>query len=98
VDKGSFTFMMTPNEIFKQVILLPYEERKKLLKKLEDVLKKESLANRQVSKGQSRENLIAERKTAVDKLRGIASVLGKKPPTDEEWREKRTDYILEKYK
>jgi len=42
--------------------------------------------------------LIAKRKEAVDKLRGIAYVPGKTPPTDEEWREERTNYLLEKYK
>lgn len=90
--------MMSPNEIFRQAISLPYKEREKLLKKLEDTLKKDTLANGTSPAGQDREQLIAERKRSVDYLRGIASVPGTKPPTDKEWREERTNYLLEKHK
>ena len=44
------------------------------------------------------ETSIDERKSIVDELRGIAAVPGKIPPTYEEWREERTNYLLEKYK
>ncbi len=41
----------------------------------------------------------AEERTAiVNSLRGAASVPGKTPPTDEEWREERTNHLVEKYK
>jgi len=90
--------MMSPNEIFEQAASLPYKEREKLLKKLEGTLKKDAFANGTDSSDQARKQLIAERKRSVDYLRGIAAVPGKKPPTDEEWREERTNYLLEKYK
>lgn len=41
---------------------------------------------------------IEERIKAVDKLRGIAAVEGKTPPTDKEIKEDYTNYLLEKYK
>ncbi len=41
---------------------------------------------------------INERKQAVDRLRGIAAVEGKTPPTDEEIKEDYTNYLAEKYK
>ncbi len=41
---------------------------------------------------------IEERKRAVDRLRGIAAVAGKAPPTDEEVKEDYANYLVEKYK
>ena len=41
---------------------------------------------------------VEERLAIVEGLSGIAAVEGKTPPTDEEWREERTNYLLEKYK
>ena len=41
---------------------------------------------------------IEEKKRIVDSLRGSLAIPGKIPPTDEEWREERTNYLLEKYK
>ncbi|HQU83698.1 MAG TPA: hypothetical protein PKY59_11255 [Pyrinomonadaceae bacterium] len=41
---------------------------------------------------------IEERTAIVDRLRGIAAVEGKIPPTDEEVKEHYLNYILEKYK
>jgi hypothetical protein len=41
---------------------------------------------------------VEERLAIVDKLRGIASVEGKTPPTDEETREDYQNYLMEKYK
>ena len=44
------------------------------------------------------EATIKERKRAVARLRGIASVEGKTPPTDEEAREDFRNYLAEKHK
>ncbi|MCW5960821.1 MAG: hypothetical protein KIS76_11725 [Pyrinomonadaceae bacterium] len=41
---------------------------------------------------------IEERKAIVDELRGIASVEGKNPPSDDEIRKDYTDSLAEKYK
>lgn len=89
--------MRTQQEIFKEVMALPRNERVQLLRKLERNI--ESDDNKDgFSHDRRREEVIAERKLAIDRLRGIASVPGKKPPTDEEWREERTNYLLEKHK
>ena len=74
---------------------------RELLKAYEDDLGEDGRENNddnRVNGGGNRDDLIAKRKEAVDKLRGIAAVPGKRPPTDEEWREERTIYLLEKYK
>lgn len=63
---------------------------RQLLRIVEDDLEKETQNNDELS--------IEERKAIVDSLRGIASVEGKTPPTDEEIREDYTNYLLEKYK
>jgi hypothetical protein len=90
--------MMTQQEIFKAVMALPLDERSELLKTLERNLKGIDDKNGDNNEVLSRAEIIAERKRAIDRLRGVASVPGKKPPTDEEWREERTNYLLEKYK
>lgn len=90
--------MMTQQEIFKEVMALPSNERAGLLKKLERTLKDTDDKNGGNHEALSREEIVAERKRAIDRLRGVASIPGKTPPTDEEWREERTDYLLEKYK
>ncbi len=41
---------------------------------------------------------IEERKRAVDRLRGIATVAGKTPPTDEEVKQNYANRLAEKYK
>lgn len=88
--------MMTQQEIYSQAVALPMKERAELLKKLEKSLKNEHADNSTPPINLDRDEVIAERKRAVDRLRGIASVPGKKPPTDEEWREERTNCLLEK--
>ena len=47
---------------------------------------------------EERELTVEERLAVVESLAGIASVPGKRPPTDEEWREQRTEYLLEKHR
>ena len=74
---------------------------RELLKAYEDDLGEDgkvSNGNNAVNGAGNRDDLIAKRKEAVDRLRGIAAIPGKRPPTDEEWREERTNYLLEKYK
>lgn len=88
--------MMTNQQIFDQAIALPFKEREELIRKLEISLKNyDRLPEVQADEI---ELSIDERSRIVDELRGIASVPGKTPPTDEEWREERTNYLLEKYK
>jgi predicted HTH domain antitoxin len=46
-----------------------------------------------------REDLsIEDRLTIVEDLAGIAAMEGAKPPTDEEWRKERNEYLIEKYR
>lgn len=44
------------------------------------------------------ELIIEERLAIVERLRGIAAVEGKTPPTDEEVKEDYYNYLAEKYK
>lgn len=90
--------MMTQQEILREAMALPQAERVELLRKLERNIESEEITNGGSHEDRSRDEIIAERKRAVDRLRGIASVPGKKPPTDDEWREERTNYLLEKHK
>lgn len=89
-------------EIVKQIDGLPIAERIEIIEEISRGVQRDlRLAGNDGSKSngdRSREEIIAERKQAVDWLRGIASVPGKEPPTDDEWREERTNYLLEKYK
>lgn len=41
---------------------------------------------------------VEERIEIVEELAGIAAVNGNEAPTDEEWRDARTDYLIEKYR
>lgn len=49
-------------------------------------------------KRQRDELSIEDRVAIVEELAGIAAVAGNEPPTDREWREARTDYLIEKYR
>lgn len=90
--------MMNQREIVKAVMALPLTERSELLKTLQRKMKSTDNKNGANQEERSRDDIIAERKLAIDRLRGVASIPGKTPPTDEEWREERTNYLLEKYK
>jgi hypothetical protein len=76
-------------ELIEQIIHLPIAERVEIIERISRSVR-EDLREEKVSLG--------ERKKAVDKLRGIAAVEGKKPPTDEEIKEDYTNYLSEKYK
>jgi predicted HTH domain antitoxin len=41
---------------------------------------------------------VPERLAIVEELGGIAAIEGKQPPTDSQWREERTEYLVEKYR
>ena len=79
-------------EIVKQITSLPVFERIEIIEEV----------TRSVRRDLGRQPLTDEEKLrrseAIRQLAGIASVEGKTPPTDEEWREERTNYLLEKYK
>ena len=89
-------------EIVKQIDGLPIAERIEIIEEISRGVQRDlrlaGNGDTKTNRESSREKIIAKRKQAVDGLRGIASVPGKEPPTDEEWREERTNYLLEKYK
>jgi hypothetical protein len=78
-------------ELIEQIIHLPIAERVEIIERIsrsvrEDLREKGEKIN------------LEERKKAVNRLRGIAAVESKVPPTDEEIREDYTNYLAEKYK
>lgn len=78
-------------ELIEQIMHLPITERVEIIERIsrsvrEDLLEKGEALN------------LKERRKAVDRLRGIAAVKGKTPPTDEEIKEDYTNYLAEKYK
>lgn len=87
--------MHTQQEIYEQAIILPYEERKNLIKELEKSLRN-GVDGSDIS--DEIELSIEEREKIIDRLRGVAAISGKKPPTDEEAKEEYYSYLAEKYK
>ena len=83
-------------ELVKQIFELPIAERVEIIEEVSRSVRRE-LRNSS-SKPQLSDEDKFRRSEAIRGLRGIASVEGKTPPTDEEWREERTNYLLEKYK
>jgi hypothetical protein len=82
---------MTNQQVLEQIIHLPFPERIEIIERvsrsvLEDLREKEI------------EFSIEERKNAIDRLRGIAAVEEKMPPTDDEIKEDYINYIAEKYR
>jgi len=78
-------------ELIEQIIHLPIAERVEIIERI-------TRSVREDLRGNGKEINLEERKKAVDRLRGIAAVEGKTPPTDEEIREDYTNYLAEKYK
>lgn len=78
-------------ELIEQIIHLPIAERVEIIEMISRSVREELREN-------SKKINLAERKRAVDRLRGIAAVEGKTPPTDEEIKEDYTNYLAEKYK
>jgi ATP-dependent Lon protease len=82
---------MMQTELIEQIIHLPISERVEIIERISRNVR-EDLGKKQ------KEFSIEERKKAIDRLRGIAAVKGKTPPTDEEIKEDYLDYLSEKYK
>lgn len=78
-------------ELIEQIIHLPIAERVEIIEKI-------SRSVREDLRGERKEISIEERIQAVDRLRGIAAIEGKTPPTDEEVKEDYANYLSEKYK
>ncbi len=89
--------MMTQQEIFREVVSLPFKEQAELVEKIGRNLK-QSIAENGDNKTKEKELSIEERKAIVESLYGIAAVEGKTPPTDEEVKEDYINYLAEKYK
>ena len=77
-------------EIIEQIIHLPIIERMEIMEKISRSVREDLRETQKLSAD--------ERKTAYLRLRGIAAVEGKTPPTDEETEEIYIDYLAEKYK
>lgn len=86
--------MQTHKEIFEQAMILPYNERKNLVRDLEKSLRNETQST---DIGDEIERSVEERRKIVERLRGIASVPGKRPPTDEEVKEDYFSYLAENH-
>ncbi len=79
-------------EIIEQIIHLPIAERVEIIEKISRSVR-EDLRAKEIEKHSS-----DERQTAYLRLRGIAAVTGKTPPTDEETKEDYTNYLAEKHR
>ena len=79
-------------EIINQIKHLPITDRIEIIEEVSRSVKEDLQKNGDTS------NSIEERKKAVDRLRGIASVEGKTPPTDEQIKKDYINYISEKHK
>jgi len=78
-------------ELIEQIIHLPIAERVEIIEKISRSVREDLRENGEKIN-------LEERKKAVDRLRGIAAVEGKTPPTDEEIKEDYAKYLAEKYK
>jgi hypothetical protein len=74
-------------EIINQIKHLPIADRIEIIEEVSRSVKED------LQKNGNQTISIEERKKAVDKLRGIASVAGKTPPTDEEVKGDYINYI-----
>jgi hypothetical protein len=82
---------MIQQQVLEQIYHLPIAERIEIIKKVSRSVRKD-LGEKQ------KEITVEERKKAINRLRGIASVQGKIPPTDAEIKEDYINYLSEKYK
>ncbi len=88
--------MMTPQEIFREVVSLPFREQAELIEKISRNLK-QGIAENGNQKIEDKELSIAERIAIVESLAG--SLKMENPPmTKEEDREVIYQYLSEKYK
>ena len=83
-------------ELIEQIIHLPIAERVEIIERVSRSVREDLQED---GKKQSEKELsIKERIAAVNRLRGIAAVEGKTPPTDEQVKEDYANYLTEKYK
>lgn len=87
---------MTQQEIYQQIIALPFREQKELFEKLNQNLNSENGGNGN-KEVEQKETLSEEKKAAYLRLRGALKM--KNPPmTKEEVREIYYEHLVEKYK
>ncbi len=82
-------------EIVDQVNQLPPAERVEIIEEISRGLKRDMCSDASLTLTDTERRA---RKEAIKRLRGIASVPGKLPPSDEEVKKDYIDYITEKYK
>lgn len=83
-------------ELIEQIIHLPIAERVEIIERVSRSVREDLQENGR--KQNEKELSIEERMKAVDRLRGIAAVEGKTPPTDAQVKEDYANYLAEKYK
>ena len=79
-------------EIIEQIIRLPIAERMKIIEQISRSVSRDLRESKTEKSSQNARN------AAYLRLRGIASVEGKVPPTDEEVKEDFMSYLSEKHK
>ena len=82
-------------ELVKQISELPIAERVEIIEEVSRSVSRDLRSANKLTMSDEDKRLRSE---AIQRLRGIANVEGKTPPTDEEWREESTKYLLEKHK
>lgn len=96
---------MTKEELVKESMQLPVDEREALVEELLFSIRKEVYAGGESTRGggdasskarAGRQNRIAEKLAAVHRLRGMFRSDGP-PPTDEELKQDYIDYLTKKY-
>ena len=79
-------------ELIEQIIHLPIAERIEIIEKISRSV------SRDLRESKTEQSTPDERTAAYLRLRGIAAVEGKIPPTDEEVKEDFMNYLSEKHK
>ncbi len=87
---------MTYEELRREILQLPLEQRKELLETVAHSLRKDLEASAQEIPGTDAENERERKLAAVRRLRGILKT-SENPPSDEELKEDYTKYLTEKY-
>lgn len=83
-------------ELIEQIIHLPIAERVEIIERVSRSVRED--LQESGKRENDKEISVEEKMKAVDRLRGIAAVEGKTPPTDEEIKEDYANYPAEKYK
>lgn len=84
---------MTQQEIVKEFSDYSTAQQAALINKLSHVMQEKLESGDK----KDEEKALAERLMAIERLRGIGAVEGKTAPTDEEIKEDRVKYLMEKY-